>query len=67
MKTDEQKLEKITHEFTLSILHNTFQDPKFYAELAGRLAVLIDLEIKQNLKTQKDSELMSLWPLEMRN
>lgn len=64
---DDRKLEIITDEFTKLILRNPFNDPKFYAELAGRLTVLIDFEIKKNLKTQKDSELMSLWPLEMRN
>ena len=67
MKTDQQKLDHITKVFTIEILNNAFKDPEFYAELASRLATIIDLEIKQNLKTQKDNELMSFWPREILN
>jgi len=55
---DEKRLEDLTATFIRGLLvAGRFEDPKFYLELAKRLAALIDLE----LKSQDDASLRKLW------
>ena len=68
MNKDEQKLEKITEDFTKSILANTFEEVGFYMKLALRLAALMDAEIDHNKNREKFlAESAQFWPKEVKN
>lgn len=67
MKTDAEKLDEITDTFAKVLIANAFQDVKVYADLALRLAVIVDFEIKQNLQTDKNIDLAEFWPVGMMN
>ena len=61
--TDPEKLEKITDGFVKLVVGNAFQHPKFYADLALRLATIVNYEIEMNLNHEKlRDELMKFWP-----
>lgn len=62
--TDPQKLEKITEDFIKSVLANSFTDKAYYADLAERLAVIINFEIQNNVNHDKvREEIMKFWPV----
>ena len=60
---DQKKLDAITDAFTKVLIANAFDDVRCYADLAERLAVLVDLEIKQNLDLEKNLAFIPYWPL----
>lgn len=59
--SDFEKLEEITAAFTKALIHNKFDDPKQYIELAKRLALLIDMEILWNASQEETRRLMAAW------
>jgi len=58
---DDEKLEAITNEVMRLLIKHSFSDVSMYADLAKRIATLIDAEIKFATKNELNRELMQFW------
>lgn len=58
---DEELLEKMTADFVKNLIHNKFDNPALYAELAKRICALINAKVMWQQNVEYNKFLMESW------